>query len=137
MPWTTDPDADWAGRPWLPLPPDAAERSVAAQTGDPASMLEHYKRLLLVRRAVPALHRGDLELLDAPEGVVRWRRDAVPRPGEDPLAPTVVEVAVNFTSQPVAEAISDGRPLGGTLLPGDSGDPGALGPDEARIVAIA
>lgn len=136
IPWTRDPRADWGEDPWLPLADGAAERSVEAQTGDPTSMLEHYRRLLHLRRSVPALHRGDMELLDAPEGVLRWRRSAAPGPGDDPAAPATVEVAVNFSSEPVGGAVSPGTVLGGTTLPGDAVEPGVLGPDEARIVAL-
>jgi alpha-glucosidase len=136
MPWTADPLGDWAGTPWLPLPPGSDRLNVEAQTGDPRSMLEHYRRLLALRRAVPALHRGDFEMLDAPDGVLRWRRSAEPVAGVDRNAPRSVEVAVNFTSDAVAAAVSEGRWIGGTALPGSSPTPGELAPDEARIVAL-
>ena len=127
MCWTSDPEADWSGRAWLPLPPEAARRSVLAQTGDPSSMLEHYRRLLALRRATPALHRGDLELLEAPEGVLRYRRSADQGPA--------VDVAINFTDQAVGGLDLSGRVLGGTSLPGADLDPGVLGPDEGRITS--
>jgi len=135
IPWHRDPSADWGPDPWLPLPPDAGARSAEAQYDDPGSMFEHYRRLLRLRRWLPALHRGDMELLDAPEGVLRWRRSATPGPGDDPRAPRAVEVAVNFRSEEVDEAIAEGEWLGGTSLPGEAVEPGRLGPDEARIVA--
>jgi alpha-glucosidase len=132
FPWTAALDHGWGPQPWLPFPPDAAERSVEATDGDPASMLEHYRRLLTLRRSVPALHRGDMELLDAPEGVLRWRRWMR---GAPKGAPAEVEVWINFTDQEVAEAVPDGRWIGGTALPGSEPDAGTpLGPDEARIV---
>ena len=139
IPWTTDSGHGWSAATWLPFPPAAAAHSVEAETGDPDSMLEHYRRLLRLRRGVPALHRGDMEMLDAPAGVVRWRRSATLRGGDATDAPTVVEVAVNFTAQTVPEAISAGPVLGGTVVEPDQtpSDPGALGPDEARIVVIA
>jgi hypothetical protein len=84
-----------------------------------------------LRRSTPALHRGSLELLDAPEGVLRFRRHAAG--AEHPT----VEVAINFTDRPVAEAVAPGDVLGGTLVPGTTPLPTELGPDEARIVAIA
>jgi len=138
MPWTREPDAGWGPSPWLPLPPDAAERSVEAQQGDPTSMLEHYRRLLALRHAEEALHSGSIEMLDAPEGVLRWRRVA---PGAA-SGHDVIEVAVNFTDVAVPGAISPGVVLGGTALPaadpaGAALDPTTLGPDEARIVAPA
>ncbi len=38
------------GTPWLPLPADAAQRSVEAERDDPQSMLTLYRRLLELRR---------------------------------------------------------------------------------------
>lgn len=138
LPWTSDGDHGWPGEPWLPFGPEPSSRSVQSESGDGRSMLEHYRRLLHLRRAVPALHRGDLELLDAPPGVIRWCRSATPRPGDLEAAPSVVEVAINFTDHPVPDAMSVGRVLGGTADPAaGSGEQGrTLGPDEARIVAL-
>lgn len=129
MPWTQGPDHGWPGDPWLPFGPDAGVRSVDAQRDDPGSMLSHYRRLLRLRRSTPALHAGSIELLDAPEGVLRYRRD-------DPSgAGTSVEVALNFTDEPIGDAIGTGRVLADTSPPGAPVTPGQLGPDEARIVA--
>jgi alpha-glucosidase len=64
MPWDGSPGAGFtAGRPWLPLPRDAARRNVAAQRADPDSTLAFYRRLIAMRRATPALHRGDFARL--------------------------------------------------------------------------
>ena len=46
-------------------------------------------------------------------------------------------MAINFTSAPVDDAVADGVVLGGTALPGEELHPTTLGPDEARIVAVA
>jgi len=139
LPWTSADGHGWATEPWLPFPPEAGSHSVEAETGTPGSMLEHYRRLLRLRRAVPALHRGDLVLLDAPAGVLRWHRSAAPRHGDGSDTPSVVEVAINFTDRTVAGAIGAGLVLGGTVVEPDelSEGPGVLGPDEARIVAVA
>ncbi len=130
LPWVETPGHGWGDDPWLPHPPESARLSVAAQTGEPTSMLEHYRRLLRLRRSLPALHSGDMELLDAPPGVVRWRRDA--ESGEH----RSVEVSINFTGDTIDDAVSDGPVLGGTALPGVAIEQGTLGPDEARIVAL-
>ncbi|MFI0219347.1 glycoside hydrolase family 13 protein [Streptomyces lydicus] len=66
---------DATGEPWLPQPAQWRDLSVAAQTGDPASMLELYRRALHLRRDHPALGEGDLTWLDAPAGVLAYRRD--------------------------------------------------------------
>jgi len=133
IPWTAADGHGWDVEPWLPFAPDAGSLSVESQATDETSMLAHYRRLLVLRRATPALHRGDMELLDAPEGVLRWRRTAPAGGDGDAGAPTVVEVAVNFTRAAVTDAVVDGERLGGTHADG-SGT--TLAPDEARIVQV-
>lgn len=66
-----------AGGPsWLPQPATWAELSVEVQTGDPTSTLELYRSALTVRREHPALGAGtSVTWLDAPEGVLVFRRD--------------------------------------------------------------
>ena len=49
-------------RPWLPIHENRAERNVATQAPDDASLLAWYKTLLALRRELPALHRGDLTI---------------------------------------------------------------------------
>jgi len=131
IPWTDGPNCGWSTDPWLPFAPDAAALSVARQSGDPSSMLEHYRRLLHLRRALPALHRGRAEVLDAPDGVLRFRRWV-----DEPGAPAF-EVSINFTEESHAVAQRSGTWIGGTALPGDEPDATEpLGPSEARIVAV-
>jgi alpha-glucosidase len=60
--------------PWLPQPLVWKDRTVQAQTGDPASMLELYRTALRIRRAEPALDNGSLRWLDAPPGVLAFAR---------------------------------------------------------------
>lgn len=128
LPWTATSGHGWPSAPWLPWPPEPAASSVEAQRGDPSSMFEHYRRLLALRRSSPALHRGSIELLDAPEGVLRWRRQH----GNE-----AVEVSINFTEHEVGDAVSGGQVLGGSVPPGVELAPGRLGPDEARIVSLS
>lgn len=64
-------------QPWLPLPGDAPDRNVAAQSADPVSILTWYRRLLERRRATPALHRGGQLLHDGGDAdVLAYVRDA-------------------------------------------------------------
>jgi alpha-glucosidase len=74
IPWTREPGHGWPERAWLPFPPDAAARSVQAQRADPGSVLHLYRRLLAARRACAALQTGDLQWVQAPEGVLAWLR---------------------------------------------------------------
>ncbi|HZN71897.1 MAG TPA: glycoside hydrolase family 13 protein [Micromonosporaceae bacterium] len=63
-----------AGEPWLPQPRAWRDRTVEAQTGDPDSMLELYRRALAYRRSQPALGDGDFAWVPAPDGVLAFRR---------------------------------------------------------------
>jgi alpha-glucosidase len=69
LPWTTDDRGGWPDSAWLPAPPDAAERSVAAQQADPTSTANLYRRLLTLRSTTPALVRGEQRVLGPEDGV--------------------------------------------------------------------
>ena len=80
MQWDDTPNAGFTtaeARPWLPLAAGYATRNVAAQAGDPASMLSLFRALTALRRAEPALNRGGIELVDVGvEDVLAYRRTA-------------------------------------------------------------
>ncbi|HEV2755717.1 MAG TPA: DUF3459 domain-containing protein, partial [Actinomycetota bacterium] len=71
MRWTDDePHGGFTtGEPWLPATP-VEGGSVAAQERDAGSLLHLYRDLVALRRGLGP----GLELLDAPEGVVAYRR---------------------------------------------------------------
>jgi alpha-glucosidase len=70
MQWETGPKAGFTtGTPWLPLV-DPMRCSVEDQRGDPGSLLELFRRLLSLRRALG----GGFRLLDADLGVVAFER---------------------------------------------------------------
>jgi alpha-glucosidase len=98
MPWTAGPRAGFSSaRPWLPLGPDAAQRNVERQAADPGSVLATYRELLRLRRATPALQRGDQLLVRQPDAdVLAFTRDA--REGR-------AFVALNFASRPARLAV--------------------------------
>ncbi len=75
MQWDAGKNAGFSdGEPWLPLAEDAAERNVERQRDDPSSLLCLYRDLLALRRATPALERGSLGWLEAPEDVLAYER---------------------------------------------------------------
>jgi alpha-glucosidase len=125
IPWTGEPDHGWGVTdPWLPWPPDADERNVAAQAADPGSIAHLYRRLLAARKASPALQLGGQAPVDAPPPVVAWRRSAPEGGGGGRV------VAVNMGTDPVtldvagrvlvsSDGSGEGAPFGGTLA-GDS-----------------
>ena len=59
MQWTAGPRAGFStGTPWRPLNPNYAQFNVATQQADPASLLNHYKKLIQLRTAHEALRKG-------------------------------------------------------------------------------
>ncbi len=66
MAWDGSPNGGFTtGTPWLGLPPGRETRNVADELIDPGSMLDHYRHLIGLRTASPALRRGSLEMLSA------------------------------------------------------------------------
>ncbi|MER7156207.1 alpha-amylase family glycosyl hydrolase, partial [Streptomyces lydicus] len=110
---------DATGEPWLPQPAHWKDLSVAAQTGDPASMLELYRRALHLRRDHPALGEGDLTWLDAPAGVLAYRRE--------PGFGCVVNLSPEPYALPAHEAV---------LLASGPVEDGRLAPDHAVWLAM-
>ena len=68
LPWSGDapPYGFSTGTPWLPQPATWGSLSAAAQTGDPHSVLEFYRRALALRRTLRDELPETLEWLDAP-----------------------------------------------------------------------
>jgi alpha-glucosidase len=63
------------GEPWLPVGAETAVVNVEAQRDDPRSMLSLFRELIRLRRASPALRRGDwLPLASTPPDVFAWLR---------------------------------------------------------------
>jgi alpha-glucosidase len=60
MQWDASAHAGFTtGTPWLPVPPGARTRHVAAQAADNSSLLNFYKQMIRLRRQSPALLDGD------------------------------------------------------------------------------
>ena len=78
-----------SGTPWLPQPASWAELTVDAQEGDPGSTLAFYRAALARPPENPALGDGTMTWIDAPDGVLAFRR------GDD------FACVVNYTDHPV------------------------------------
>ena len=109
LPWSGDgpPFGFSTVRAWLPQPAEWRYHTVAAQTGDPDSMLELYRRALRSRRAEPALGDGTMTWLDAADGVLAFARE----PGFTCVA--------NLSQSPVGLPAHDSVLLASGLLDGD------------------
>jgi alpha-glucosidase len=132
IPWSPDPTHGWASTdPWLPWPPEPGTRNASSLRADEASILHLYRRLVSLRRATPALHRGSQALLPEADDVVAWHR----RAGD-----SEVVVAVNFASEarpftppggPWAVALSSDDPAPGPAYTG------TLAPNQAVVLSPA
>ena len=66
MQWSADEFAGFSTvTPWRSPRSDYPQVNVEAQTGDPASLLEHYRALIQLRKDHPTLQTADTILLDA------------------------------------------------------------------------
>ncbi|MFZ1470080.1 MAG: alpha-amylase family glycosyl hydrolase [Paracoccaceae bacterium] len=118
MVWTTDNAAGGftTGRPWLPVKAPHRPLSVAAQAGDHASMLAHYRRALGFRRAHPVLRGGEMGALSHHGDVVQFQRQG----------PGSLFCAFNLGDQPATLDLpagswsAIGADLGGQTPPGRS-----------------
>jgi len=63
-----------APRSWLPVPADHLPKAVDEQLKANDSVLAHYRASLAFRKRHPALAKGALSLLDAPDGVLAFTR---------------------------------------------------------------
>ncbi|MFH1464210.1 MAG: alpha-amylase family glycosyl hydrolase [Pseudomonadota bacterium] len=102
MQWDAGDHAGFsAASPWLPLHPDHTGRTVAAQEGDPCSVLSTYRDLIALRRRLPALTRGR-QLWGAPHPQVLSHGRALA-----PEGPAEVEVLINMSPEP--QSLPPGR----------------------------
>jgi alpha-glucosidase len=75
MQWDTGMFAGFSTvKPWLPLNADYSTVNVEVQDKDPLSVLNFYRRLITLRRAQPALHKGDFQSIESDKDVVAYRR---------------------------------------------------------------
>jgi alpha-glucosidase len=120
--------AEGPGSPWLPVNSDYRSRNVAAQKGDPDSLLSWYTSLIALRRGSEALRSGSIRFLDLAKDVLSYERIS----GGERLV-----VLLNFSSRrrlvelPSAAQVLFGsaRKKGEALGPGEL----PLGPNEALI----
>ena len=64
MQWDAGPGAGFTtGTPWIGINPNHATINVAAERDDPASVLNHYRALIALRKADPVMVHGRYDLL--------------------------------------------------------------------------
>jgi len=102
MQWDGSPQAGFtSGDPWLPVHPNHIRRNVAQQEQDTDSLLHFYQRMLALRRAQPALIRGEFTPLDAgARAVMAYARK---------LGDETVCVLLNFSRRPHTVTLPPGK----------------------------
>jgi alpha-glucosidase len=99
-------------RPWLPQPQQWAGLSVAAQTGDPGSVLELYRTAIHLRRELCPGEELSWVDTDHPDTSLAFRR------GDDLLVVTNLDGPP--LDLPAAEVLLSSGPLHGQKLPADT-----------------
>jgi alpha-glucosidase len=115
IPWEGGPPGYGftTGTPWLPMPPEYGELTVAEQLEDTDSMLSLTRRALELRKAHPGFTGGTLEWFGAPDGCLAFRR-----------AGSTLVCALNSSDSPVplppGDLLLASGPLPGQQLPPDT-----------------
>ncbi len=131
MQWDAGHNAGFSGgEPWLPVNSDYRSRNVAAQEGDPTSLLSWYKALLALRRSKGALREGSMAFLDLDGEVLAYERKAE--------GGARILVLLNFATRPRRVRL----PAASLVLLGSARGAGAslgaveqvLGPCEALVI---
>jgi alpha-glucosidase len=79
---------------WLPVPGNYTRLNVQAELQDPNSLLNWHKKLIALRRSVPAIHDGGIVMLDVNNpNVLSYLRTA-------PAGAAPVVVSLNMSGQP-------------------------------------
>jgi alpha-glucosidase len=101
MQWSSEPQGGFTtGDPWLPVNPDSARTSVAAQQDDPKSLLNWYRALIALRKREVALRAGSYQRLSAARSqTLCYLRETE---GDE------IFVALNFARNPQTVELPDG-----------------------------
>jgi alpha-glucosidase len=133
LPWSDETGHGWPSSAWLPLPPEADDRNVETQRRNLTSILHLYRHLLELRRATPALHEGDIEILEAPTGVLVYSRAAIDERSGDTDRWIV---AINTTAETVTLDLPDSHQWVLRTEPGDIDQADVLAPWAAAIAHV-
>ncbi|RMH24941.1 MAG: alpha-amylase [Planctomycetota bacterium] len=121
MQWDATGETFSAAEPWRAAQPDAVRRNVREQQGHPGSLLEHYRRLIDLRKSTPALTQARVIPLDPPEDAILAfiRRDdtgrqclVVVNTSADPIGWYAVPLDQPVPPGPLRDISGNRRPFG-------------------------
>ncbi|WP_034285784.1 alpha-glucosidase [Schaalia suimastitidis] len=102
MQWDDTPHAGFTtGTPWLPVNPDYIQVNAKAQQDDASSIFAFYRRLIALRKELPIIIDGTVDLL-APDHTQLWhiRRR---------ISGQVLEAVANMSDTPLDYAVPEGN----------------------------
>jgi glycosidase len=105
--------------------PNYLQRNVTAQQADPDSLFNFTKKLLRLRKDIPALRHGEFIPMKTPHGVLGYLR----RMGKQ-----FVLVAMNFSNRNVKFQLPKGNWQ--EVLTSSKGSPGRLSPRGIQILLL-
>lgn len=113
MQWTADSaTAGFTdGTPWIAPQPDTASVNVAAQDADPGSLLNHYRSLIRVHAASPAIQHGEFIGLRGATSLAAYLR-------YDPDSGDLALILINFGDRDLSGEDAAVR-IGESALPAD------------------
>jgi alpha-glucosidase len=114
LPWSGDAPPygfTTASSTWLPMPPDWAGLTAAAETADPGSTLSLFRVAIGLRRAERDLIGGTFEWAQTPVGVLAYRRGSVT---------VVLNASAEDVALPAGEVLVASGPLHDGALPPDT-----------------
>ncbi|MGE3614893.1 MAG: alpha-amylase family glycosyl hydrolase [Gemmatimonadales bacterium] len=151
MQWSAEPGGGFTtGTPWEAFQDDSATVTVAAQTGDPASLLSRYRRLIRLRGRSDALAAGRLvPIAGSSPGVAAYLRVAETQivlvvanlgPAADPGLAVTIPPGVLSPGDYDATELVDGRAVAGVTIGTAEAAyrplAGGLGPREAVVLEL-
>jgi len=123
MSWSVDGGfSKGKAKPYRALSPNRATHNATAQRADAGSIFHHYRQLIALRRAHPALSQGSYEQVQVDGPVLSFVR----RHGAQAL-----RIALNYSAQPQAH-----RAEGRTLWATPQADPGVIPAWGLRIESL-
>jgi alpha-glucosidase len=124
MQWDDTPFAGFSTtQPWLPVHPNYTRRNVRLQQAYPESLLNFTKKILKLRKELPALRQGDFIPLDTPTGMLAFLRQTDNQS---------VLIAMNFSNRNIRFLHPQGKWQ--ELVTTSKGAPGMLTSGEIQIL---
>jgi alpha-glucosidase len=130
MQWNAGPNAGFTkGTPWLPIPASAQTHNVESERNDPNSVLNFYRRLLLLRKEDSALREGKYIALNVSDSNIM----SYLRQSEDSTVLVVLNMSATKQEPSfdlAAQGLASAKPT--TLLANGT----AVGPANLKSVAL-